>query len=415
MKKKWYWRLAALMVLLLLLPACKANQSPKSDAGSGKVTTLSAAIKSSKGKTVTFYGFGGDEKANLWVDQVVTPAMKKKYDITVKRVPMDIDDILNKLTTEKEAGDNKGDIDVVWINGENFYTAKQANLLYGPIANKVPSFNQLMDVNGHSSKYDFGVKINGYEVPYGNAQLVFGGDKTKFPEGFPTSSAKLLAYAKANPGKITYTAPPEFTGSAFVRNIICDVVGYDKVNQAPATKAGLYKVIKPGLDYLNTLKPYLWQQGKTYPKTTAELDQMFAAGQINMTYSYSPMHVAEKRHDKEFNDNTESFLFDKGTIANQNYLAMAKSSNAKDAALVLINEMTSESAQLKKAEAKYGYSIPPFDAKKLSPKANQQLTDIYNNQGVPSLAELQQKQIPEVQAKKIPIIESLWKEYVLND
>lgn len=196
MKKKWYWRLAALMVLLLLLPACKANQSSKSDAGSGKVTTLSAAIKSSKGKTVTFYGFGGDEKANLWVDQVVTPAMKKKYDITVKRVPMDIDDILNKLTTEKEAGNNKGDIDVVWINGENFYTAKQANLLYGPIANKVPSFNQLMAVNGHSSKYDFGVKINGYEVPYGNAQLVFGGDKTKFPEGFPTSSAKLLAYAK---------------------------------------------------------------------------------------------------------------------------------------------------------------------------------------------------------------------------
>lgn len=400
--------------LLFSLAACKTTKSKEAKT-EASISTFSQAEQEGKGQTVTFYGYGGDEKANSWVDEVVAPAMKEKYDIKVKRVPMDIDQILNKLMTEKEAGSKTGDIDVIWINGENFYTAKQADLLYGPITDKVESFEKLMDVNGHNSNYDFGVKIDGYEVPYGSAQLVFAGDKEQFKDGFPTDSQALLTYAKANPGKITYTAPPEFTGSAFVRNIICDIVGYDKVENASADKEELYKVIKPGLDYLNEIKPYLWQAGKTYPTTTAELDQMFAAGQIDMSYSYAQMHVAEKRSDNEFKDTTESFLFDKGTIANQSYLAIANTSKVKAGALLLVNEMTSESAQLKKAEAKYGYSIPPFDSEKISETTNQKLTDLYKNQGVLSLEEMQEKQIPEVQAEKIPIIEALWKEHVLNE
>lgn len=400
--------------MLFSLAACKTSEK-KETTSTESISNFSEAVKKSKGDTVTFYGYGGDEKANAWVDEVITPAMKEKYDITVKRVPMDIDQILNKLTTEKEAGTKKGDIDVVWINGENFYTAKQAKLLYGPITNKIESFDKLMDVEGHNSNYDFGVKIDGYEVPYGSAQLVFAGNKDKFKAGFPTDTQALLEYAKANPGKITYTAPPEFTGSAFIRNVICDIVGYDKVEKAAANKEDLYKVIKPGLDYLNEIKPYLWQEGTTYPTTPAELDQMFAAGQIDMCYSYSQMHVAEKRSDNEFSATAESFLFDKGTIANQNYLAIANTSKIKAAALVLINEMTSESAQLKKAEAKYGYSIPPFDTKKLSEKTNQALNDLYKNQGVLSLEEMQEKQIPELQAEKIPMIEALWKEHVLHE
>lgn len=415
--KKWVLGTFVTVSAVALLAGCKSgnSESTKQSKTTDSITSFKQAEKKARGKTVTFYGYGGDEKANQWVDEVVTPAMKTKYDVTVKRVPMDINEILNKLSTEKEAGSKTGDIDVIWINGENFYTAKQAGLLYGPITNKVDSFEKLMDTKGHAAKYDFGVKTEGYEVPYGTAQIVFGGDKEKFTAGFPTSTEKLLDYAKANPGKITYTAPPEFTGSAFVRNVICDIVGYEKVEAAPATKAGLYKVIKPGLDYLNTIKPYLWQAGKTYPKTPAELDQMFAAGQVDMTYSYSQMHVAEKRSDQEFKDTTESFLFDKGTIANQNYLAIANTSKEKGAALALINEMTSESAQLKKAEAKYGYSIPPFDPQKLSPAANEQLAALYKNQGVPTLQELDAKQIPEVQAKKIPLIETLWKEHVLHE
>ena len=122
------WLISLLTVgMLFSLAACKTNETKEAKT-EDSITSFSDAVKNSKGDTVTFYGFGGSEKANAWVDEVVTPAMKEKYDIIVKRVPMDIDQILNKLTTEKEAGTKEGDIDVIWINGENFYTAKQAKL-----------------------------------------------------------------------------------------------------------------------------------------------------------------------------------------------------------------------------------------------------------------------------------------------
>lgn len=421
--KKWIQGTAVAVLSLLVLGGCKSENTAGGKEGKKEkvteVATLPASFEEAKikakGQTVTFYGFGGSEKANLWVDQEITPKMKEKYDVTVKRVPMDINDILNKLMTEKEANAKKGDIDVIWINGENFYTAKKAELLDGPLTGLVPNFNKLMDTESHDNNYDFGVKIEGYELPYGTAQLVLAGDTTNFPNGFPTSTEKLLKYAKENPGKLTYTAPPEFTGSAFVRNIICDIIGFDALDKAPADKEKLAEVIKPGVDYLNELKPYLWEKGTTYPATTAELDDMFAANQVHLTYSYSQMHVAEKRHDKSFKDSVESFVFDRGTITNQNYLAVAANSAAKEAAVLLVNEMISEDAQLKKAEAKYGYSIPPFAVSKLTEKSKNTLTQLYENKGVLNVSELQDKQIPEVGAEKIAMIEELWKEQVLAE
>ena len=46
-------------------------------------------LEESKGSTVTFYGWGGDEDLNAWLDNVCTK-MKEKYDITMERVPMDM-------------------------------------------------------------------------------------------------------------------------------------------------------------------------------------------------------------------------------------------------------------------------------------------------------------------------------------
>ncbi|MBP1042193.1 ABC transporter substrate-binding protein [Vagococcus sp. BWB3-3] len=403
------------LALLMGVSLVGCQTRPTADSAIPEPASFAEAEQTAKGKTVSFYGFGGSEKANQWVDEVIAPKMKEKYDIKLKRVPMDINDILTKLLNEKEAQAETGDIDVIWINGENFYTAKQANLLYGPVTERVPNVEKLMAVDSHEFNYDFGVEIEGYEVPYGTAQLVFVGDQANFSKGFPKSAQALLAYAKENPGKLTYTAPPEFTGSAFVRNIICEVIGFEALNQAPAEKEALHQVIMPGLDYLNELKPFLWQKGATYPATTAELDQLFAANQVHLTYSYSQMHVAEKRQDQEFKESVESFVFDQGTITNQNYLAIAANSAAKDAAIVLINEMISEEAQLAKASAKYGFSIPPFEADKLSAESVLTLASLYDNQGVLSLEELQAKQLPEVAAEKISLIEELWKEYVLHE
>ena len=89
-------------------------------------------VEAARGTTVTFYGWGGDENRNNWLNTTVADYVKEHYDIALEVVGMDINDILSKLSGEKQAGSETGSIDMIWINGENFYSAKDNGLLYGP-------------------------------------------------------------------------------------------------------------------------------------------------------------------------------------------------------------------------------------------------------------------------------------------
>jgi putative spermidine/putrescine transport system substrate-binding protein len=397
------------MLPVLLLFGCSNNQKSQSE----MPTSYQQAEKQAKGKTVTYYGFGGSDTQNRWVDDVVTPMMKKKG-ITVKRVPMDIDTIINKLTTEKEANKQTGSMDVLWINGENFYNAKKLGMLEKIDPSLIPNMKKYISSSDPDTKRDMNTPIDQQEIPYGNAQFVLIGSNEMFKGNYPTSAAKLLDWAKENPGKLTYVAPPDFTGSAFVRNIIYETVGYKAINDAPATKAGVYKVIKPSLDYLNQLKPYLWQQGKTYPKTTAQLDKMFADHQVAMDMSYNQMYVATQKASGQFTDDAQTFVFDKGTIGNFNYLAIPKTAPDKAAAIVLINTMLSKEAQTKRLDPKYGATVSPYSADKIPADMTTKLNDSVKKDHTIPTDELAKKRLPEISGNKIPIIEQLWKEHVLN-
>lgn len=419
--KKGVKYLAVLGMLLGGLAGCKtgttgssADPQPKTTKKATALPSFDQAEKEAKGKTVTFYGYGGSDTQNAWVDGVIAPQMKEKYNITVKRIPMNIEDIMNKLVTEKEAQKTKGDIDTVWINGENFYTAKQGKLLAGPLLEKIPNVQKLMNVKDPNVVRDFQIKTDGYEVPFGTAQMTFIGSKKAFAGEYPTSAEKLLSYAKAHPGRITYPAPPEFTGSAFVRNLFCDIVGFDVLNKAGDSYDELLKVSQPAVDWFNEIKPFLWQEGKTYPTTASELDELFADGQLDLTFNYAQMHNAAQQEQGKFTSDAQSFLLDKGTITNYNYLAVSETASEKGAALLLINEMIAEESMKKKAELQYGGAIPPYDFTKVDSGFKRDVEALYANKGEVSLDELQSKQIPELSAKKIPVIEKIWQEQVLN-
>ena len=75
------------------------------------------------------------------MDGVIGEALQEEFGITVNRVPLDnTADAVNKVLNEKAAGrDSGGSIDLIWINGENFRTLKDADLLYGPFVDLLPN------------------------------------------------------------------------------------------------------------------------------------------------------------------------------------------------------------------------------------------------------------------------------------
>lgn len=369
-------------------------------------------LEKAKGKTVNFYGWGGDDKRNEWIDSYLIPIMKDKYDVTVNRVGMDIDEINNLLLAEKNS-DKDGNVDVVWINGENFANAKKNDFLYGPFTQKLPNFNDYIDAESSDVKFDFGEPVEGMEAPYGKAQFVFLYDSAKIKTP-PTNHEEFLELAKENPGKITYAALPDFTGSVFVRNIISDIQGYEDFMDKNLTKEQLEGMLEPSMKYLKELSGYLWNNGETYPPDNPTLENMFADGEVLLAMSYNPNTASMLIAQGKFPDTVKTFVFDKGNIGNTHFLSIGKKSPNKEAAMVVINEILSPEAQISKADPNVLGDLPVVDYDKLTDEQKKSYDAIPSGDATLPQKELAEKRIPEIPAQLVPLIEEIWEEKVLH-
>ncbi len=419
-KKRLLLFLAIIMVLLLIM-GCnggKGKSKTSEDSVQDKVfqvfnpnADFEQILGEAKGKTVNFYGWGGDEDRNRWLNQTVAPVLKEKYDIVLEVVGMDIDDILAKLAGEKQAGLEEGTIDMIWINGENFYSAKENDLLFGPFAEQLPNFEKYIDTEDEEAKNDFGFPIDGYETPYGKAQMVFINDSAVTKET-PKNAEEFMEYCKKYKGKVTYPALPDFTGSAFVRTLICDIVGHEQFLSMEADKNVVKEAIDPALEYLRELNQHLWNQGKTFPATSGEVDNMFEDSELVMTMSYGPYSAAVGIEKGIYNDTVQTFIFDKGTVGNTNYIAIAKNSPNKAAAMVAINEIIS--AEIQATQFEELRSLPVVSRNKLTDEEKERFDKVDIGQGVLPENELLSKRLPEMPANIVPIVEEIWLEEVVG-
>ena len=412
--------LAAAMVLGLAACASSGqNDEKKSDEKvSGESSsegaddmTFDEFKEAAKGSTVTFYGWGGDEVLNQWLDDVFAPNMKEKYDITMERVPMDIDQVLSQLSGEIQAGEEDGSIDMIWINGENFQSAKENNMLYGPFVEKLPNFEEYIDTESEDVTLDFAYPIDGYEAPYGKAQMVMIADTAVTPD-MPKNTDELLEFAKNNKGKVTYPALPDFTGSVFVRNVIYEICGYEQFLDMEADKETVKKAVEPALEYLRKLNPYLWNEGKTFPDSSTTVDNMFADGELVLNMTYDAFGTSVKIADGTYTETTQSFQFDKGTIGNTNFMAIAANSGNKAGAMVAINEMMSPEIQADRYDKMK--VLPVVDYNKLSDEQKEAFDKVDLGKGNIPQDELLSKRLPEMPAQLVPVIEEIWLEEVVG-
>ncbi|WP_430535170.1 ABC transporter substrate-binding protein [Listeria rocourtiae] len=328
--------LVVLMGLLLALAAC--GNGDVTDSVKGKDFTQ--LEKDAKGQTVNFYMWGGDKNINTYIDDFVAPKLKDEQDITLKRVSMDTVKFIQKLSSEKQAGKKSGSVDVIWINGQNFKTAKEQGLLYGKITDQIPNVAQFVDPL--LMEKDAGNAIDKMEAPWGKTSFVFQYNEDKVAKP-PVNLTELTAWVKAHPGRFTYPDVADFTGDAFVRQVIYAQNPGKEFTKAP-TKADREKAYS----YLESIAPYLWREGKTYPKTLQELDQLYAQGQVDFTMGFNERRALPFIKDGTFPASTRTFALDNGALTNAHYLSVAFNTRQPAASLVVINYLLSEEAQAEK-------------------------------------------------------------------
>lgn len=401
------------LVMMLSLAACGSKETTDDSTGAKteETATFEDLVEEAKGTTVTFYGWGGDDLLNAWLDDYFAPRMKEKYDITMERVPMNIEDVLSQLQGEITAGKEDGDIDMIWINGENFRTCKENNMLYGPFSESLPNYQTYVDGEDEENLADFCYPIEGYEAPYGKAQLVMIADTAVTPD-LPVDTDEFMEFCKANKGKVTYPALPDFTGSAFVRNIIYDICGYEQFMDMEADKETVKEAIEPALEYLRELNPYLWNEGKTFPADSTTVANMFEDGELVMDVSYDAYSVATNIENGTYTKTTQAFQFENGTIGNTNYIAIAANSANTAGAQVAINEMLDPEVQANRfAEIR---TVPVVEYDKLDDTQKEAFDSVDIGEGVIAQDELLSKRLPEMPSELVPIIEEIWLEEVVG-
>ena len=135
----------------------------------------------------------------------------------------------------------------------------------------------------------------------------------------PRDMAALLDWIKANPGRFTYPAPPDFTGSAFVRHVFIHAAGGPETLIGPFDQATFDEVAAKTWAILNEIEPFLWREGQTYPTTVTQLNELFANGEVAFTFNYDPAQFGLAVDAGTYPETTRSFGLTDGTIGNTNY------------------------------------------------------------------------------------------------
>ncbi len=367
-------------------------------------------VNQAKGTTVKWFMWGGSPTINSWVDTYVAKEVKKLYDIDLQRVPADAAIFVNKLLTEKQTGRKKGTMDLLWINGENFKNAMENKLLYGPITQMLPNFSY---VDPTTVAFDFGYPVQGYEVPYGRAQFVFEYDSAVLPDP-PMSLDDLKAWVKKNPGKFTYPSPPDFTGSAFIRQVFYGLTGgHEQYMQG--VDENLFNKNAPKLwVYLNEIKPFLWQNGRTYPKDIAALDTLFERGEVLLNMSYHQANAQSRILQGRYKKSVRTFVMKNGSIFNTHFTAVPYNAPNRAGGLVVANFLLSPEAQYHKNNPKNWGDFTALDLNRLDDAEQNRFQALNLGEATLSLSELAESAVPEIPSGYLELLERDWVNQVLR-
>lgn len=418
-------RYVQVILLLFIISLITSACSGKDSTDKGKVagdSLLSGSwdqvLAEAKGQTLNWYMWGGSDAINEFVDQKYGTLLKDQYGITLRRVPIsDTAEAVNKVLNEKQAGKNQeGSVDLIWINGENFATLKQAEALFGPFATKLPNA-KYVDYGSPAVAKDFGLDTDGYESVWGSAQFQFVYDANRIkPSELPRNYKDLKLWVEKHPGRFTYDAPPDFTGTRFVKQLFYELSGgYPKWSK-PFDQQEFDAESSKVWDYLNKLKPSLWRKGETYPKTIAELMTLFNNNEVDFAFTQDVGGIATDIGKGKLPNTARPYVFDTGTIGDYHYVAIPYNAAHKAAAMVGADLILDPQLQFEKADPASGWGdgigIDPSKLEDEHKKLYGELRAKSGETAVPADVLLKYK-LPDLQAAYTLALEEGWKNHVL--
>lgn len=396
----------SVLLSAITLTSCGGSTASPAEDFSSFEDVLNAA----EGQTVDFWMYGGDEQGNAYVDEFLAPAAEE-LGVTLRRVPIaDTADALNRVLSELQAGRDDGSVDLIWVNGANFSTGKQADAWRCGWTDMLPNM-----AHTHSDDplltSDFGTPVDGCEAPWHKAQFTYFYDSNTVTEP-PASLDGLLQWAEEHPGRFTYPAPPDFTGSVFLREVLISSAGGPEEVPLTYSEERFEAHAPAALEKLEELEPALWRNGETYPRDEQALNELFRTGQVDFGMTYGPARLTELVSSGALPESTRVLPLEEGTVGNASFLAIP--ANAADAAgaMAVANLALSPEQQAAKADPDVWGQFTVLDVDRLEPADQELFEALPDSPVVPAYAELSRNAHAELGSDWVPALDEAWRRSV---
>ena len=295
----------------------------------------------SHSEEVNFHAWGGSNSINKYIQSFSEEILE---DHQIKLNHIKIDDTQTSVNLILSEGDQKkSKVDLIWINGENFSKLYNQDLLYGPIVDLENL--KYLDLEDPTLITDFGLQTNMHEIPWGRSQLVFLYDNEIIKDPFYDIES-FKNFLVSNKGRFTYPKIPNFHGTTFLKQIMYELghqdimkEEYDDLNQSHKN------AIQDLISFLNEYHPYMWSEGKRFPKNNTTMMQMLANRELFISLSFNPNEASSQITQNNLRKSTKTFTFQNGSIANTHFLAIPKYSKNIDQSLLIIDKLISPKYQ----------------------------------------------------------------------
>ena len=408
MGRRFTWAKHGLGCLLIAaaLAACEPATAPDDPRG----LPWPALERAARGAEVYLAMWTGDAAINRYMRERISPRLRERYAIDLHIVPAQ-GDIPTLLANELAAGQQRSNIDLVWINGETFYKLRQLAALYGPFTETLPN-NAYVDWHNPRIAQDFQQSVDGFEAPWGTVQLLLIVDGRRVAEP-PQDADALAAWILAHPGRFSFDTA--FTGLSFMKSIAIGLAHDRNALAGPFDEARYRQARDRLFAWLRRVRPALWHAGETFPRDVAQLHQLFASGEIDFTMSMNDGEVENKIANGLFPDSAKAYALASGTIANSHYLGIVARAPHKAAAMVVINELLSPQAQYEKQQPAVWGDGTVLDVARLPPPWPTRFAAIAARAHAPARDELASRALAEPAAEVMIRLEQDFRAQFLSD
>ena len=347
-----------------------------------------AVENTARGQTVYWNAWGGDVRTNAFIDWVAQEALAR-HGVTLRHVRLaDTSEAISRIISEYGAGKTTGgSVDLIWINGPNFVTLRDAGLLFGPFASMLPNARFVDMSPGAPAVTDFTEPVDGMESPWRLAKFVFLHDADRLAEP-PRSMGQLAQWAAANPGRMTHPNPANFMGATFLKQALVELAPDPSALAQPATDATFAAMTQPLWAWYDGLRPNLWRRGQAFPENESVQMQLLNDGEVDIAMAFDPAAAAAGIERGLLPQSTRVFVPTVGSLGNISFVAIPVNASSPEGAMVVANLLLDPAVQARAQDIRYLGAYSVLDPARLDDAARAAFAALPQSPALPRLEDL---------------------------